>query len=361
MSRSQYAARIRATTFARLAHKALERLFERLVDASRRDSTMLLLLAGYTVTWSLYGTIARSSQDLHPDMTELVAWSRDLSFGYLKHPPLAAWLVRLWFNIFPLSDFFYYLLSMLMPTIALWIVWRVSADYLEIDKRVAGVALLTLIPFYNFHALKFNVNTVLLPSWAATTFWFLRSYKAQSAVYGALTGIGAAICMLGKYWSVFLLAGLITGAVIGSRRSAYFRSAAPWITGATFLALFGPHLIWLSHNDFAPIKYAIAKHGTNSFARAAVEILGYLMGSAAYAVAPLAIISAIARPTGAAIADMVWPADIERRLVASIFWTSFLFPAVAALAGGYQSIVAMVDVGVDSIPNANAVRAGGET
>ena len=103
-----------------------------------------------------------------------------------------------------------------MPTIALWIVWRVSADYLEIDKRVAGVALLMLIPFYNFHALKFNVNTVLLPSWAATTFWFLRSYKAQSAVYGALTGIGAAICMLGKYWSVFLLAGLITGAVIDS-------------------------------------------------------------------------------------------------------------------------------------------------
>jgi Dolichyl-phosphate-mannose-protein mannosyltransferase len=170
VSRSQYAARISATKFARLARKALERLFERLIDASRRDSTMLLLFAGYTVTWSLYGTIARSSQDLHPDMTALVAWSRDPSLGYLKHPPLAAWLVRLWFDIVPLSNSFYYLLSMLMPTIALWIVWRVSADYLEIDKRVAGVALLTLIPFYNFHALKFNVNTVLLPSWAATTF-----------------------------------------------------------------------------------------------------------------------------------------------------------------------------------------------
>ena len=99
MSRSQYAARIRATTFARLARKALERLFERLVDASRCDSTMLLLLAGYTAIWSLYGTIARSSQDLHPDMTELVAWSRDLSFGYLKHPPLAAWSVATLVNI----------------------------------------------------------------------------------------------------------------------------------------------------------------------------------------------------------------------------------------------------------------------
>src|SRR6185437_16807246 len=99
----------------------------------------------------------------------------------------------------------YYLLAMLMPTIALWIGWRLSADYFTIEKRVISVALLTLIPFYNFHALKFNVNTVLLPAWAATTFWFLRSYKTQKPLYSMLTGVGAAACMLGKYWSVFLL------------------------------------------------------------------------------------------------------------------------------------------------------------
>ena len=37
-------------------------------------------------------------------MTELIAWSRTLSFGYLKHPPLAAWLVRLWFSLVPVAD-----------------------------------------------------------------------------------------------------------------------------------------------------------------------------------------------------------------------------------------------------------------
>jgi hypothetical protein len=62
------------------------------------------------------------------------------------------------------------------------------------------------IPFYNFHALKFNPNTVLLPTWAGTTFWFLRSYKTRGVIYSALAGIGAGACMLGKYWSVFLLA-----------------------------------------------------------------------------------------------------------------------------------------------------------
>ncbi len=117
-----------------------------------------------------------------------------------------------------------------MPTISLWIFWRLSADYLELNKRVVGLALLTFIPFYNFHAIKFNVNTVLLPTWAATTFWFLRSYRMRSAIYAALTGIGAAACMLGKYWSVFLIVGLFFAALIYSRRAVYFRSRAPWIT-----------------------------------------------------------------------------------------------------------------------------------
>ena len=80
-------------------------------------------------------------------------------------------------------------------------------------KCVAALALLTFIPFYNFHALKSNVNTVLMPLWAITTFWFLRSYRTQSAAYAALAGVGAATCMMSKYWSIFLLAGLFVAAL----------------------------------------------------------------------------------------------------------------------------------------------------
>src|SRR4029077_4156028 len=167
----------------RLSCRPFDQLCAALIDRSRGNCAMLLLLAFYVATWTLYGSIARSSQDLHPDMAELISWSRDLSLGYFKHPPLAAWLVRLWVSVIPLTDWSHYLLAMLMPTIALWIFWRLSADYLEIEKRVVGVALLMLIPFYNFHALKFNVNTVLLPTWAATTLWFLRSYKTRKPLY----------------------------------------------------------------------------------------------------------------------------------------------------------------------------------
>jgi len=136
------------------------------------------------------------------------------------------------------------------------------------------------IPFYNFHALKFNPNTVLLPTWAGTTFWFLRSYKTRGVIYSALAGIGAGACMLGKYWSVFLLAGLIVAALGDRRRWLYLRSTAPWVTLVVGCAVLVPHLIWLSQHDFAPFEYAIAKHVAHSFTDIAVNAFTYLAGTA---------------------------------------------------------------------------------
>ena len=306
-----------------------------LVDPAGSERTVLLSLAGYVVLWTIYGTVAKSSQGLHPDMTELIAWSRDLAWGY-KHPPLAAAIVRIWFSVFPVAEWSYYLLAMLMPAIALWIIWRLSADYLDIEKRVVGLALLMFVPFFSFHALKFNVNTVLMPLWAATTFWFLRSFMTGSHVYAALAGLGAAGCMLGKYWSVFLLAGLTVAALIDRRRALYFRSAAPWVTIAVGLVVIAPHLLWLYRNDFAPFGYALYVHGAKTFGDTAISVLGYLAGSAGYVAIPVIIVLLAARPGRATLADMVWPADDDRRLAAAAFWAPLLLPALGALAGGFD-------------------------
>jgi hypothetical protein len=312
------------------------RLRAALIDSARSERTVVLALVAYALLWAVYGTIAKSSQGLHPDMTELVAWSRDLSWGYLKHPPLAAALVWAWFAVFPFGEFGYYLLAMTMPALALWFAWRLSADYLEPEKRVAGLALLMLVPFFNFHALKFNVNTVLLPVWAMTTFWFLRSVRTRSLSYAALAGFGAALCMLGKYWSVFLLAGLIVAALIDKRRAAYFRSPAPWITVAVGAIAMAPHLYWLWQSDFAPFTYAMTIHGEKPLIGTIVAALGYLLGSLGYVALPVILVLAAARPNRAALADMIWPADTERRLAAAAFWAPFLLPALGAIASGAE-------------------------
>ncbi len=315
------------------ASRRVSRWHDAIVDPARRERTVLASLVVYVLLWTIYAIVAKSSQGLHPDMTEIVAWSRDLSLGYLKHPPFAAWLVWLWFSVFPLTEWSYYLLAMLMPGIALWIIWRISADYLDIEKRIVGLAILTFVPFFNFHALKFNVNTVLLPLWAATTFFFLRSIRSRDPIYAALAGIAAAASMLGKYWSIFLVAGLALAPLVDRHRFRYFRSTAPWITIAAGLFALWAHIIWLFDTEFEPFSYALIVHGDKPIGEAFSSAVGYLGGAFGYVAVPIMIAFAITWPNRKTLADILWPRENERRVVATAFWAPLLLPVVGAVVG----------------------------
>jgi Dolichyl-phosphate-mannose-protein mannosyltransferase len=316
----------------------MERLLDSLIDPARRERSVAAAILGYVALWTLYGTLAKASQDIHVDMSEQFALGRELAFGYPKHPPLTMAVVRLWFGVFPTTDWAYYLLAMANVGLTLWIVWRLMGRFVDGEKRVVGLALLTLVPFFNFHALKFNVNTVLMPLWAATTLWFLRSFEARRPLDAALAGLGAAAAMYGKYWSVFLLIGLGFAALADPRRAAYFRSPAPWVTVAVGALALAPHAAWLAANDFAPFSYAVVVHGASSLASTLLAVIGYLAGSIAYVVIPLVIVFIAARPAGATVRDMAWPTQPQRRLAALAFWAVLLAPAVVAPFTGVRLV-----------------------
>ena len=72
------------------AHKVswLDRALDALADPVRRERAVVALLASYAAIWSLYGTIAKGSQDIYVDMSEQFVLGRELAFGYDKHPRL---------------------------------------------------------------------------------------------------------------------------------------------------------------------------------------------------------------------------------------------------------------------------------
>ncbi len=291
---------------------------------------MVVLLGGYAAVWTLYGIIAKGSQDIHFDMGEMVAWSREIGLGTPKHPPLGAWLVGAWFDVMPLEAWAYYLLAIILATVAIWIAWLVAGRYLSPQKRVMGIALLSVVPFYNFHALKFNANTVLIPFWAATTWFFLRSLETRRPGWAALTGLAAAAAMLGKYWSIFLLIGLALAALFDERRAAYFRSPAPWITVAVGAIPIVPHLMWVTTHHFEPFSYAMTAHPTTLLMAAESAIL-FLAGVWAFISAPLFFGTILLRPSIFAIRDAIWPAEGVRRTIAIAFITPLLIAAVTAV------------------------------
>ena len=322
-------------SLARPNRNPFERIFDALIDPARSERTMLVLLAGYVAAWTVYGAVAKSSQDLHFDIGEMFAWSHLVSLSAPTHPPLGAWLVRLWFAVMPRQDWAFYLLAIFVATVALWIAWRLAGRYLTPEKRVLGLALLTLLPFYNFHALKFNASSVLTPFWAATTWWFLLSFDTRRPGWAALAGFGAGAAMLGKYWSIFLLAGLGLAALMDPRRGAYFRSPAPWVTIAAGAAVLAPHLLFIATHGFTTVDFAFTAHATTP-ASAAVDSLYFLASVIGYVATPIVLGALATAPSAAAIKDTLAPQTPKRRMALTAFAAPLLLAALAGVAARAQ-------------------------
>ncbi len=82
----------------------LDRLLDGLSDPKRSGRTVAITLLLYCAVWTLYAVLSKLTQDIHFDMGEMVSWSREVTLGTPKHPPLPAWLVGIWFAVLPLQD-----------------------------------------------------------------------------------------------------------------------------------------------------------------------------------------------------------------------------------------------------------------
>jgi len=325
------------------ASDALDRLLARLAAGRTADVTALALLAAYWVVWSAYGIVAKSSQDIHFDMGEAVVWSHEALAANPKHPPLSAWPVWLWFHVFPQADWAYYALAMLLAAVALYAAWRVSGHYLEGDKRAAALALLTLVPFFNFHALKYNANAVMVPLCALATWALIHAFRTRRPLPAALAGLAAGAAMLGKYWSIMLLVGLGVAVLTHPDRRKYFRSASPWITIVVGALVLAPHVVVLLAPGSTTFAYAMASH-LGTFWTGLRSGIDYVFGALGYCALPAVVAWLATRPSRAAVRDTLWPRDADRRFALIAFAVPILLP-MAAAAAAKAVIVSLWSIG----------------
>lgn len=290
------------------------------------------LVCGYAAVWTLYGVISKSSQDVNADMAEMVIWAREPALGYPKHPPFLAYVLNLWFSIFPNTDWAYTLLAVITVSAGIFIAFEIAGVWLDREKQAATPFLLAVIPFYNFLGLKFDQNSALIPLWALTILAFLRSLQTPHLGWAALTGLAAAAAMLTKYWSALLLAALGLTALLDSRRAVYLRSAAPLVTALVLFLAVLPHAIWLVRENFPPLTWIGSRRMTHSATEFLHSLAEHVAGTVGYAIVALGLVAILTRPSAAAVRDSWFAYDPARRPATLLFWTPLLLPLVVAPA-----------------------------
>ena len=304
---------------------------ERLISGRSETVVIAAVLVGFLVLRTLFHTVVNIAVSIDSDTSEASQWASHFAFGY-KHPPLTAWVFSLWFSVFPRADFAVYLLCSVVVTAALALAWRVARDHLDMNRALIGVLALTLVPLYTFLSPTLDANAVMMPFWAATVLFYLRARQRHGVADAALAGVFAALTFLGKYWAIFLLAGMVVASVTGAGAAKFWRSPAPWVMAACAAVVVAPHLHWYltmrGGDTYAFVTQVVLTHDT--FGTALARSAGYLAGSAAYVSVPLVCVAAL-WPGRAAIADIVWPRDPVRRQALVLLVVPLVLPAVVNL------------------------------
>jgi 4-amino-4-deoxy-L-arabinose transferase-like glycosyltransferase len=305
-------------------------------DRERDGRAVAILLLLFVVVWTIFHVVSRTSVDLNPDMTEAYAWGRHPSAGYYKHPPLSALMAAAWFAVFPVADWSFYLLAMVNAAIALFAVDRIAKLYLSGDKRLLVLLLLLLMPFYQFHSQRFGANPVLLATWPIATYCFLRAFKTRGLGWSAAAGAAAAVAMLGKYYSIYLIGAFMVAILLHPARWTYLRSPSPWISAIVGLIVLAPHLYWLKTAAITPFEYAYLAHRGATLGGIFASIGTYLLGGLAYVALPLAVYAIAVRPDRRLLAQTLWPSDPDRRMLVVLLAAQLLLPALSAAFVGIE-------------------------
>ena len=247
-----------------------------------------LLLIGFIAVWLAFLATAYLGGDLHPDVLETWTLGRSIEWGYAKHPPLMGWVARAWTSVFPLDNWSFQLMALTNSAIALWAVDLITRRFARGDKRIVVLLLLMLLPAYQFHAQRFNANAVLLAAWPIATYCFLRSFETREIGWAIAAGATAALAMLGKYYSAFLIVSFLFAAICHPQRRDYYGSPAPWVSAVTGLVALVPHLHWLATTGAKPFAYALARHTGKALSPSLVEALLFILGVALVLALPTA-------------------------------------------------------------------------
>ena len=223
------------------------------------NNIFYIFVTAHFIFWTLIPSI--TNHNLPLDTIEALAWGSNLDWGFNKHPPMSAFLIEIFYQIFGAQDWAYYLLSQICVIISFFVVFKLAEEFFENKVFcLLSVLLLEGIYFYNFTTPEFNVNVCLMPFWSLTVLYLWKGFRDNKIIDWLLLGLFAGFGFLSKYLFIYLGLGIdIFLIYMIYKKKIDFKCLVSIIS---FLIVLLPHLIWLTENNYITITYGLDRTGT---------------------------------------------------------------------------------------------------
>ncbi|NLI14692.1 MAG: glycosyltransferase family 39 protein [candidate division Zixibacteria bacterium] len=216
---------------------------------------------------------------LEPAPQETYYWNytQHPALSYFDHPPIAAYLIRFFTELFGDNQFALHFTAVFISIILSITMYRFLADLF--GKRVAFWSVLATSTAFIFAlgSIIITPDGPLLLFWMLFMMSFYRAVKENTLKWWLIGGLFLGLALSSKYTAVFAGFGAMIYLAIGPERRKYLSSSGPYLMIAAAMLVFLPVIVWNVQNDFASFQFQTGRRAAEAV-RFRFDYLGAFIG-----------------------------------------------------------------------------------
>lgn len=207
------------------------------------------------LTALLHVLTARDGYGPFRDELYYVACGKHLSFGYVDHPPVIAWLAAAVTSGFGSSVFALRILPALAAGLTVVCVGKLTEELGggRFAQALAGTTV-ALAPVYVANFGFFSMNAFDVLCWAAAVWLVARILRTRDLTLWLPIGLVLGFGLMNKISPIFLGFGLAVG-FLATRDFVHFKTLHGWIAAGVAFLIFSPHLMWQVLHDWPTLTF----------------------------------------------------------------------------------------------------------
>jgi dolichol-phosphate mannosyltransferase len=265
--------------------------------------TLAYGLIAYAVVLRL---VYAGSVELMPEEAYYWNYSRHLDFGYLDHPPMVAWLIRLGTALFGQNEFGVRAGALCCGAVTAIFVYKLARNLFGEAGALAALLLAQTLPYFFLSGFLMTPDAPLAAAWAASLYFLERALIANRYRAWWLAGICLGLGMISKYTIAALAPVTMAFMLWDSPSRHWWRRIDPYVAALLALAIFSPVLIWNAQHGWASFAFQTSRR----LAEAPQFALHKLIGSIIVLITPTGLLAA-------AGVLLTWPVGGDRLSAAS--------------------------------------------
>jgi dolichol-phosphate mannosyltransferase len=223
------------------------------------DAQWRALVIGIVGYAFLLRLIYSAQVELMPEEAYYWNYSRHLDIGYLDHPPLVAWLIRVGTSLFGNTEFGVRFGALCCGVTASFFLFRLTKNLFDESSALLVLVFAQVLPFFFLSGVLMTPDAPLTAAWAASLYFLERALVAGRARAWGFAGLALGVGLLSKYTIALLGLSAFAFMLLDLPSRRWFRRWEPYAAILIAAVVFAPVIIWNAHHEWASFAFQTSR------------------------------------------------------------------------------------------------------